>query len=84
MNMVAVPVQDRWERVGEQLDIPDYELTAISRKQHGDALSCCREIFTKWKNRMTCPYTWETIIHVLETPAVDKADLAKKLRDADL
>ena len=40
---------------------------------------CYMEVFDLWKNKITKPYTWATILSTLRTGLVDSSRLAKTL-----
>ena len=77
MNEVA-PIPSKWKDVGLQLGLDHGVLEGIG----GDNSHCYMDVFTRWEkqNSTTHPYTWSTIVHVLQTPAVGEEKLADKIK----
>lgn len=67
--------------IGINLKIDNSKLNAIKALHHGDPLECFIEIINEWKNGATRPYTWETIIDVLESNSVREMNLARDIRE---
>jgi hypothetical protein len=80
MNRVAAVVPDQWREVGVQLGVPPHVLDSFWKSRACDSMDCFRDVFTYWKDKCTKPYCWETIIEVLQTPAVGQEDLALNLQ----
>ena len=76
LNQVASKAKDKWKIVGIQLEIGQDQLNTI---KHSNPIECYSEIFELWKNRGTPPFTWETILEALTSPAVEEGALANKV-----
>lgn len=80
LKHVAVKAPDQFEFIALELGFEDPEINIIQSKYNNDSRKCFREIFQKWKQRTTPPYTWETIINILESDLIDRKDLAQELK----
>lgn len=82
MNDVGAIIPAKWRLVGVQLDLPTETLDRI-QTQNARMPNLClhsfEQIFTEWKGQGTRPYTWETIIDALRTPAVGELVLADEV-----
>ena len=83
MNEVAAETQGKWRDVGLQLGIDHGVLDGIASISPGDINHCYSNVFTRWKNQNLSkhPYTWSTVVQVLETPAVGEKRLAGKIKN---
>ena len=48
-------------------------------KDHREAADCMRVMLSEWRNTMSCPYTWHTIVKALKSKAVNKTRLAEQI-----
>lgn len=83
MNLIAAVKPAKWRLVGIQLGLEIGILDGIAAqlsRQYG-LQECFREVLIEWKNRMPSPYTWMTIIDVLETPSVGEMALAEEIKE---
>ena len=80
MNEVAAKKPNKWRDIGIQLGLTPNELSSFSLTCFGNPNPCFTAIFTAWKDRGTRPYTWATIIEVLQSPAVGELRLAEDLK----
>ena len=82
MNDVAAAIPAKWRQVGVQLKLPSEVLDEI-QDQNASKTDMCKlsfeQVFKKWKGSGTSPYTWETMVNVLRSPAVGEVDLAGEL-----
>ena len=80
MNRVASVCGHKWLLIGLQLDIPYSQLRSIeARHRHGDDLSCYNDVFDVWMSRRNPPYTWDTILKVLGSPAIGERALMAEI-----
>ena len=82
MNDVAAAIPAKWRLVGVQLKLPSEVLDDIWDQNAGKTDMCklsFEQVFRKWKRLGTSPYTWETMVNVLGSPAVGEVDLAGQL-----
>ena len=82
MNEVAAEIPGKWRDVGLQLGVDQGVLGGIATISLGDTNLCYSNVFTRWKNQnsTTHPYTWSTLVHVLQAPAVGEERLANKIK----
>ena len=80
MNEIAAKIPDKWMEVAIGLglvasDIKRIETDVPTHK----AYPCYMEVFDVWKNKITKPYTWDTILRTLRTELVNAHRLAETL-----
>ena len=80
MTEIASKVPAKWKEISIQLGLTLSDQKHFMEVTLGDPKQCFTFVFTVWKNRATRPYTWSTMIEVLESPAVDEMRLAQELR----
>ena len=80
MNEVASKVSTKWKDISIQLGLTLNDQKYFMELTLGDPKQCFTFVFTVWKNRVTRPYKWSTVIQALESPAVDEKRLAQELR----
>ena len=80
MNEVASKVYVKWKQISIQLGLTLNDQKCFIDATSGDPNQCFTFVFDVWKSRATRPYTWSTVIEVLEAPAVDEMRLAHELR----
>ena len=68
MNEVTSKVSAKWKQISIQLGLTP-----------NDPIQRITTVFKVWKKRATKPYTWSTVIEVLNAAAVDEIRLAKEL-----
>ena len=81
INEVAAEIPCKWRDVGLQLGISKGVLDGIAPNRPEDINHCFSNIFTRWKNQNspTHPYTWSTVVNVLQSKAVGENRLADKI-----
>ncbi|KAL5491465.1 hypothetical protein EMCRGX_G016755 [Ephydatia muelleri] len=82
MNDVAAVIPAKWRLVGVQLKLPNGTLDEIQAQNAGRPDQCIlsfEQMFAIWRSLGTSPYTWETLINTLRSPAVGEVKLANKL-----
>ena len=82
INHVAAVIPAKWRLVGVQLKLPNGTLDEIQVQNVGKPNECIlsfEQVFVKWRSLGTSPYTWETMINTLRSPAVGEVELANKL-----
>ena len=81
MNKVAVKIPDKWMLFGIQLGLDQRQLDTIEqRRAVVDPHLCFSAVFTEWKERMTSPYSWSTVIDALNSPLIGENRLAQILQ----
>ena len=80
MNEIATVIPERWREVGIALGLDDSDIKRIETDVPTHrAYLCYMEVFGMWKNQITKPYTWETILRTLRTKLVNAPSLATAL-----
>ena len=80
MNEVASKVSAKWKHISIQLGLTPSDQDSFADATGDNAMKCFALVFNAWKSRATRPYTWSTMIEVLNTPAVAEFRLAQELR----
>ena len=80
MNDVAAEIPGQWRSIGINLHLSFERLEAIGNECRDHSLDCFSAVFNEWKSRAMCPYTWETIMKVLESKLVKNQALADTIR----
>ena len=68
-------IDDKWYEFGVTLQVPQNVLDGL---KHDNAAKL-REIFKIWKDTQPSPITWETVITGIESPLVNKKELADEI-----
>ena len=76
MNHVATKILPKWQEFGIALDLALGDLQCLHTL---DPRQRFISIFTKWKEQVTKPYTWLTVIDALKTPTVGAVNLAQDI-----
>ena len=82
MNDVAAVIPAKWRIIGIHLGIPIEILDTIQLQWAGQAhytMTCFARVLTEWNSRRCSPYTWDTIITVVQASAVGEVALANEL-----
>ena len=82
MNEVAAEIPGKWRDIGLQLGLDQRVLEGIATASSGDTNNCYSNVFIRWKshNLPTHPYTWSTVLQVLESRAVGERRLAYRVK----
>ena len=80
MEEVAAKAPTEWIKIGTMLDIDQQVLDGIKSQFNGDLMECYRAVFNQWKTTTSCPYTWATIVEILESQVVQRNDLAVEIK----
>lgn len=76
MNHVAIKILPKWQEFGIALGLALSDLECLRNLDPQQRFS---SIFTKWKEQVTKPYTWLTVIYVLNTPTVGAVNLVQDI-----
>ena len=79
MNDVASKVSAKWRCISIQLGLTFNDQECFADATGDNAMKCFALVFNAWKSRATRPYTWSTVIEVLNAPAVAEVRLAQEL-----
>ena len=83
MNEVAAKTPSKWRDIGLQLGLDQGVLEGIATISPRDTNLCYSNVFTLWENQnsRTYPYTWSTIVEVLQVRSVGEKRLATKIKN---
>ena len=70
---------EKWEEIATQLDISQRKIRLIEEDCNGDVQRCFRGVFDTWCKQRKHPFTWNTIITILECDSVEEKFLADTL-----
>ena len=78
---VASVIPDKWEDVAIELDLPMATITTIERERQGNLRHCFAMVFDHWQKNHTPqrPFCWDTVVKVLQSPAVNEPVLARNI-----
>ena len=70
---------NKWKGIAVALDIP---ITYIERiyMDNNNVEEYFQSVFSQWEMQCTRPYTWDTLVKVLESPSVGESRLAGEIR----
>ena len=83
LNKVATRIPAKWKLFAYNLNIEDDALDEIELKHPQDPTECFMNVFRAWKKTRSPPFTWETVIEVLQSPAVGEQKMAENLKQHD-
>ena len=67
MLYVAQKIPTMWYRVGILLDVETTTLDTFEKEvADHDQVRLCIKVFQQWKKEVKVPFTWETIVGILE------------------
>ena len=78
MEYVGCHVESKWKAVGVELDLVSDVLDSIEIGNRHDPNRCMTQVFVKWNQMVTKPYTWQTILVALCMPIVHENECAEK------
>ncbi|XP_003382605.1 PREDICTED: polyubiquitin-like [Amphimedon queenslandica] len=82
MKDVAAQAPDQWRNIGTMLDIHFSQLNSFRDQFNADPMACYSAVFQYWQTSIrNHPFTWNTIVEVLESDVVLRRDLAAKIRE---
>lgn len=80
MNDVAAKAPDQWKFFGTMLDIDAAVLNSFEAQHKAEPRACYLDVFTQWKATTNHPYTWATVVEILESEVIGKHDLAVEIK----
>ena len=78
-NRVAAAIPHKWKQVAIQLDLSLGERKAIEKDEQ-EAFDRFIAVLEQWKQSVSQPFTWKTIITVLKSASVGEQGLAEELK----
>ena len=73
-------VKDKWKDLGVQLNMTPPDLNAIQIQCNNNPSRCLLEMLSQWWEVTSPSPTWQTVVDALSSPAVDRPDVAEKIR----
>ena len=67
-------------KVADQLELTASEIHSIEADK-SDSYSKFMAVMEQWSTTDRVPYTWDTLVTALESPAVNEVTLAKEIKD---
>ena len=77
---LLLPIASLWEQLGEALGLAPY-LDRIKTNNHRDEQRL-QAVLYHWENSTVRPYTWNTLISVLDSSCVRLKNLAAKMKES--
>ena len=77
-NRVAAKVPHQWMKVAWQLELDNGDIQTIQKNQQ-DVFDKFMAVINKWKETLSRPFTWDTIVTVLKSDSVKETRLASEL-----
>ena len=77
-NRVAAVIPDKWKKVAVQLELSRGEIRAI-QKDEDDSFDRFMAVMDHWKQSLSKPFTWATLVSALQSPSVNETRLADEL-----
>ena len=80
MNLVAAVLPAKWRLVGVQLGLSTAKLDEIESHPPHDCKRFFSSVFSEWESQDTLPYTWATMVRVLQSPSVEENRVAEDIK----
>ena len=77
-NRVAAVIPDKWKKVAVQLELSRGEIRAI-QKDEDDSFDRFMAVMDHWKQSLSKPFTWATLVSALQSLSVNETRLADEL-----
>ena len=78
-NRVAAVIPNKWKKVAIQLELSEGEIKAIQTDEK-ESFDQFIAVMYRWKQSLSKPFTWATLVSALESPSVNENRLAHELR----
>lgn len=72
------PYTNAWRTIAINLDISYVDIERIATQNRSEQ-DCLNEVFVTWHKQCKHPFTWNTILRVLEEPSVGESHLAQEV-----
>ena len=79
MNEVASKVSAKWKEISIQLGLTLNDQECFADATGNNPMKCFALVLNAWRTRATRPYTWSTVIEVLNAPSIGEISLAQEL-----
>ena len=78
-NRVAAVIPDKWKKVAVQLELSHGDIMVIEKKTDDDIIDRFVAVMYHWKQSLSKPFTWATLVSALQSPSVNETRLADAL-----
>ena len=78
-NRVAAKVSHQWMEVAWQLKLENGDIQRIEKNRQ-DVFDRFMAVINKWKETLSRPFTWDTLVAVLKSDSVKETRLASELQ----
>lgn len=79
MREVAPALPAKWEQFAVQIEL-EYEcIQGIKRNYPQDNYGCFMDVFQQWNMKRMVPFTWERVLTVLRSPALQEIRVAENI-----
>ena len=79
-NRVAAAIPDKWKEVAFQLELDIGVIKAIEDDEH-KCFYRFMAVLYRWKQSLSKPFTWGTLVAALQSCSVGETRLAEELRN---
>ena len=79
-NDIIVPLKSKWREIGIQLGVSPDELDTYYDVRNRNIPLCFTDVLEKWRKSDQLPYTWATILEVLESPFIGEVAIANSIK----
>ena len=79
-NDIVVPLKSKWREIGIQLGVSPDELDTYYDTRNRNIPLCFTDVLEKWRKSDELPYTWATILDVLESPFIGEVAIANAIK----
>ena len=80
-RLVIAKISDQWFAVGIGLGLSVSELQALQQEHLHDVQKCFVHVVEKWRRRSDPPFTWNTLLNVLRSDALQEIALADTIEE---
>ena len=77
-NRVATIIPHQWRKVAVQLELSGGEIKAIQNDER-DSFHQFMAVMYQWKQFLSIPFTWDTLVTALRSPSVNEIRLSNEL-----
>ena len=80
LNKVAAQIPAKWKLFAYNLNIGHDAITELELKYQHDPITCFMSVFSSWEKAQSPPFTWETVIEILQSPVMGERKMAEDLK----
>ena len=80
-NDIIVPLKSKWREIGIQLGVSPDELDVYYDVRNRNIPLCFTDVLEKWRKSDQLPYTWATILEILESPFIGESAVASAIKN---